>query len=124
MPLLSFPGNLLLGAMEESLCRQLCDQHHVLLSPTVCSLTNSKKTHALYAVKSRWEQSALPTCTLITTKHVRSPHREGTETTCWPEQPGGSSLAICCRAGSSMVSDQPTHSIYSLPHLWVQPPVE
>lgn len=47
MLLLSFPGNLLLGAMEESLCRQLCDQHHVLLSPTVCSHTNSKKTRAL-----------------------------------------------------------------------------
>lgn len=81
MPLLSFPGNLILGAMEESLCRQVCDQHHMLLSPTACSLTNnSKNTHVLYAIKSRWEQSALPTCTLITTKHVRSPHKEGTET--------------------------------------------
>lgn len=48
MLLLSFPGNLILGAMEESLCRQVCDQHHTLLSPTVCSLTNnSKKTRAL-----------------------------------------------------------------------------
>lgn len=57
MPLLSFPGNVILGAMEESLCRQVCDQHHTLLSPTVCSLTNnSKKTHVLYAIKPRRSQ--------------------------------------------------------------------